>query len=482
MKRFVFISILLFITSILQAQNWQPVSENCKYHYKFNNSTLKLNTIQVDSMISLENNQIQYFLNRVVAPCDTCPGYNNYNFMLKNQPQFLMREMIKVSDNQYIFRDTLEFSIAPLTKTGETFVFSEVPYIEASVFSEGIEVVLGQADSVKNIHLSNGQFMVISKNYGIVSMQDFDGNSYELVGFENNDLVFGETVSNFNDYFDYNVGDTIQQYIYEGMFGGPPDCSYTTRKFGINTKEIRNDTTFYKISGMYYTWGDFSPIISAGYFTDSIFFVNSINSMANAYDMQFIYFTDAYNYEGFSYLEEFCSFVTFSQASNYTIKFLGFEDISFNNLYFISYTNEDLLMNANMEYSITYKLLPIMGGWFDALCFEYERSDYNMGIIKDGITYGTVYNNSVFENYISVNELKFQNMAVYPNPVERNGVVGFQNNETMETFTIYNLSGQPVQSGTCYNNEIQLNLTASGIYFIQLKTGNTVYYGKMSVL
>ena len=123
-----------------------------------------------------------------------------------------------------------------------------------------------------------------------------------------------------------------------------------------------------------------------------------------------------------------------------------------------------------------------MGGWFDALCFEYERSDYNMGIIKDGITYGTVYNNSVFENYISVNELKFQNMAVYPNPVEKNGVVGFQNNETMETFTIYNLSGQPVQSGTCYNNEIQLNLTASGIYFIQLKTGNTVYYGKMSVL
>ena len=215
------------------SQNWRPVNFGDKYSYSIDSVDYISHTIKVDS-IEVVGNDTVFCLNRIMTNCDTCPN-NQYNdFALRNQPQFLMRKMIKVSDSLYIFQDTSEFIIMPLKKFGESWMFDEENNITASV-SYAIETeIFGIPDSLKNISLSNGNKIKFSKNFGIIEFPADNDYSYELVGIEGS-REQGESLPNFWDFFDWEVGDIFQRMEYgEGQF----DYEYFIKKYEILSKEI----------------------------------------------------------------------------------------------------------------------------------------------------------------------------------------------------------------------------------------------------
>ena len=126
------ILIVLFSVFNATAQNWKPVNQSDKYNYQLSSTDFITNTIKVDSVNVIEGDSILY-LNRIVTNCDTCKNNEYNNFALKNQPQFLMRKMIKKSDSLFVFQDTLEYHIKPLSEWGESWVFDARNSIRAIV-------------------------------------------------------------------------------------------------------------------------------------------------------------------------------------------------------------------------------------------------------------------------------------------------------------------------------------------------------------
>ena len=108
MKKFVLL-ITLISTLGVSAQNWNPINLNSEYNYKIDTAQLITNTIFVDSF-SVSGNDSIYYLNRIMTNCDTC---SNTSYKLKNQPQFLMRLVIKKTDSLFIFQDSTEFRLNP---------------------------------------------------------------------------------------------------------------------------------------------------------------------------------------------------------------------------------------------------------------------------------------------------------------------------------------------------------------------------------
>jgi hypothetical protein len=75
---------------------------------------------------------------------------------------------------------------------------------------------------------------------------------------------------------------------------------------------------------------------------------------------------------------------------------------------------------------------------------------------------------------------EFENMNFYPNPASTNGTIDVQLNETANLdITVLNAVGQSVYStsvaGTIGSNKVNINLNslAAGLYFYQVKVGNS---------
>ena len=90
-----------------------------------------------------------------------------------------MRKMVKKSAGLYIFQDTSEFEIKPLLNLGEMWTYDAENNIEAIISFVGETEFFGISDSIKNISLSNGKTIVISKNYGILQFPANTENYYE---------------------------------------------------------------------------------------------------------------------------------------------------------------------------------------------------------------------------------------------------------------------------------------------------------------
>ncbi len=174
MKRLIVIISIIFKGS-LSAQNWSPILVDEKMNFQHSDSSYISHTIWADSAETVGADVI-YHLNRIVKDVP-----DNPEIVLRNQPQFLLKEMTKQEAGIYIFDYPDEFTIKALADIGETWMFSEQMNITAEVTSAYQENIFGTSDSLKVISLSDGNEIRLSKNFGILKFPDFEnGGGYDL--------------------------------------------------------------------------------------------------------------------------------------------------------------------------------------------------------------------------------------------------------------------------------------------------------------
>jgi len=424
MKNLLFSFILLvFSINLVESQNWQPVNKFDKYNYQIDTTDYITNTIWADSVEIIEEDSV-FYLNRIMTNCDTCSNNEDEYYALKNQPQFLMRKMIKVSDSLYMFQDTIEFIIKPLLHFGEQWVFDPEQNIQAIISSEGEENIFGSLDSIKNISLSNGQSFKISKNYGILQFPFNTDSSYNLVGIEGG-REFGEKVPNFWDFFDYDVGDIIQRGYNYGTSMGEWYESWIIKKYHIIDKQIAEDTIIYQIHGWklninYSSYPYPGQIDTTAYrLNGNLIFIDSMNHFTNKYNHEIIQlnYLKPILYEIY---EPIFGQISICKSDNIVIKETGSQSEIFP-YYTISETHNDLMIRNYDEFSGPSELFfqyteNISLKKYNLFWFEQWESETFHGYIHNGDTTGFVYPDEFFEQYSGISDVSNNDINIYPNP------------------------------------------------------------------
>lgn len=171
-------------------------------------------TVWVDSAF-LSGADSLFWLNRIVTSCDTCLGQQ---YRLCNQAGILKKRMKKMPGGVYEFRYPGSVVIRTLASTGQSWLYDTASNITATVFSKSWSQVFGIWDSVKQIHLSDGGSLVISKNHGLLQFTTNPAQQvYDLRGIEGRNL--GDLVPKFAQVYNFNVGDVFQYHFRDMNYG-----------------------------------------------------------------------------------------------------------------------------------------------------------------------------------------------------------------------------------------------------------------------
>ncbi|NOX47074.1 MAG: T9SS type A sorting domain-containing protein, partial [Chlorobi bacterium] len=407
----------LIIAMAIQSQNWSPILPGEKMNYQHTDSAYITNTIWVDSVQVFDDNYTLYYLNRIVKDV---PG--NPAIALRNQPQFLSKNMITEGYGIYTCSSPFNYLFFTLAGLGQSWGFTS--NIEAEITNITEESVFGVPDSVKTISLSDGNEIHLSKNFGILKFPDFENGGYfELTGVQ--DTEFGEQLIDFWDIFDFEVGDVQQRYAY---FKAPPHTKVRITKILFNSKEIfDNYITYdvYELTKGYDYWSNGSVYIDySNIFSGSITYSLDQYQTANKFQDELITLAGYYCSPNADYF-------SFAQTSTYTdslgvnkhwgtfIDSPGFQGL----FYEISSSNDTLLPIPNEciaegPHGMTYtESLGITLKYYDD---QFETTDYSylIGYIKDGDTIGIIHPDSTFITGIRKQSAAFNNYIVYPNPAE----------------------------------------------------------------
>ena len=219
MKRLIF---LLFVWPLFtHSQNWEIFNSYDRYNYQTAGAPLITNVLFADSFKLIGSDTI-YYLNRIVQK----PNYiTSYDTVLKNLPQFFQKQIRRSGDGTYVFSidsgydrfnpDT--FVIEAFANVNDNWLYDTTANITATVTSQTLQILFGTTDSVKQINLSTGDSILLSKSFGIVGFPSdtltATGKTpmyYNLSGIETRGI--GDSVINFWSIYNFNVGDV---FIYQ---------------------------------------------------------------------------------------------------------------------------------------------------------------------------------------------------------------------------------------------------------------------------
>ncbi|RLD57025.1 MAG: hypothetical protein DRJ05_10365 [Bacteroidetes bacterium] len=476
-----FIILSLITAMAIHAQDWSPILVNQKMNYQHSDSAYITNTIWVDS-VQIINNDSLYYLNRIVKDV---PG--NQEIVLRNQAQFLSKNILKQEGGMYICTDPSDYLLLTLAALGDTWDFTNSISAEVTDITE--DDIFGEQDSVKTISLSDGNEIRLSKNFGIIKFPDFENGGYfELVGVQ--DTEYGEQVIDFWDIFDFEVGDVFQQNQTAGYMA---DWWDITRKTTITSKVVTDSSYIYTVNGIYYAF-TLGPPESYTY-TENLLFIDTVGHPANKFPGQ-IY--------QFPYSTGFSSDTVFSVAkvildneTNLVHKHFGNQEENYvpyeTNLYYEQNEGNDTLFR--LEYaSIVEDPCGLMGfGYGESIgdiyrtdgCFEYYDFKSLEGYIKNGDTVGIITPDSLLTTVESIKP-KHSEALVFPNPAS--GIVNISlSGDTFEintTFELRNIQGLIVKETLFSTKEGQVDVSelSQGIYFYTIKSENKIMQsGKLVV-
>ncbi|MCD4730431.1 MAG: T9SS type A sorting domain-containing protein [Bacteroidales bacterium] len=481
--------VLITLTSAnLMAQNWCPILVNHKMNYQHSDSSYISHTIWIDST-SISTGDSVFYFNSIVTNHPTNP-----QMVLRNQPQFFLKQMRKFSEGSYVFSYPGEMLIKSWAGVADPWYFDIENGIMAGISSIEIQDIFGVQDSVKIILLSTLQEIWLSKNFGILKFPDFENEGYyELVGIQNTD--YGESVPDFWDIFDFEVGDVFQysENIFDVYGEG-----WITEKITITSKEILEDTITYDYTGIYYVfWIEYSPKGDTGYYISGTkTFVNSDNHTANHFHRQIEQLQDWGS--GFG-TERYFTFTCISKDTNTNLISKKF-GLDYYDLYNFN-GNAFYELNFESDTLYRYEQIYIIGvpcglkgyGYGETLgnvfkidgCFEYWDNMNLDGYIKDGDTVGTITPDSVLLTNISQSKSIKNNWKVYPNPA--NEILNFKQSNPNITYNIElrNLYGQLVkEEKNIQSPHYAMNVAdlKAGVYFYVIKEGdNVLQKGKVVV-
>ena len=408
---------LLFISFLsLQGQNWQPLKVADSYNYKLGDTSLITHVIKTDSVEVVDGDSV-FYLNRIMTNCDTCSDNQNNMYALRNQPQFLMRSMIKKSDSIFVFEDTGKFLLKPLAKPGHSWVFDTLNNIDASVVSSGTEEIFGEIDSIKQITLSNDRTILLSKSYGILQFPSVSDEIYQLVGVEGSHQK-GEKLPGYTEFYDFTVGDIFQRK-YRSVGGGDGDTYEYLSKYTITSKQINGDTLTYGIHVYKCSWG-----FQNGHYVDTsgteynstLNYVNSPGIFVNRYPNQIYDFSHII---GWTPVEMYNRTI-YTERNGRTIKYAGDLELwDFYPHYRVCDTLPDLLIRNNDDMTFQFGYVKFKEGFGKEYVFngfEYFHQFYFTGKVHAGDTIGGVKPDSFYKHYLGIDEHFIKEINVYPNP------------------------------------------------------------------
>jgi len=97
------------------------------------------------------------------------------------------------------------------------------------------------------------------------------------------------------------------------------------------------------------------------------------------------------------------------------------------------------------------------------ICFTYDQAGNR--ILRQVCVNGQEERRGTFEEKIELN-----GFSIYPNPVAENLHIDFDEDEVERTFSILNLDGSVIESGTLYSkNQINFSSYSPGIYILTFK-------------
>ncbi len=436
MKKMLLVIFIAGFSNFLPAQNWSLLNKNYKYNYSLGNTGYITNTLYADSF-QVSGNDTMFFMNRIITECDTC---STSNLFLKNQPQFMQRKVM-FSNGVYCFIDTSYYAIKPHSNVGGNWIFDTINNNSATVVSVFQSSIFGQSDSIKQIILGSGDSIIISKRFGIIQFPDFKSNqSYTLIGIEG--LNIGEIEPKFKEIFDFNVGDVFQYDIRKTIAVSAP-TQIRHEKITILDKQYYTDSIKYEVNVFVKKYKYYVIIYEEQYFHfDSILiFRDSSNHICNKYNHEIIkpvyheqigFTPDSLVYgrmENSAWIYITNGFLQSLKTKG--IDFHGpFQLYNFSSSSIISY---DLLEPA---WVATYMNLFAIGlGQCIWHCdpFEYPRSNYLIGYVKNGDTTGTVYPD---EYFLEINEqgLSVPGISVFPNPMAEKAGIKLHNSNQLLKF------------------------------------------------
>ncbi len=200
-----------------------PIVEGTEYNYRAHTSEIITGVILVDSS-EVEGNNVTHYLNRIATICTDC---EEDDYMRANQPQFLQKTAINQGDSIFSFHDPGELVIKHNAKVGDSWMFDEENWISATVGSIYLGDVFGVADSIKDINLSTGGFIRLSKNHGILKFRPTFDVYYHLVGLKN-EIEIGQQMPVLSDFVEMEVGDIVEVFWRQKGYGSGGNVSTIT--------------------------------------------------------------------------------------------------------------------------------------------------------------------------------------------------------------------------------------------------------------
>lgn len=484
--------LLIPLAGSLAAQNWSPILVNQKMNYQHSDSSYISHTIWVDSAETV-GSDIIYHLNRIVKDVQ-----DNPEIVLRNQPQFLLKRMKAMDNGIYVFNNPGEFTIKTLASIGEIWMFDSENNITAEFTSAYLEDIFGTQDSIKVINLSNANEILLSKSFGIFKFPDFEnGGYYELVGIQKTD--YGESVPDFWDIFDFEVGDVFQYSIFNANLSGYGDMENNTKKYAILSKNIQPSSVSYEIEGIMrisgYTWGGGMFWLYSYPFTENLEFTDSSNHFSNLYSRSLMQLWECESFSGFNNVA-YSRVILEKDANNRYFKKYGILSYTMgidSDLYYLQNDYSDTLHKYSMPVmdpegllgmKFTEGLGAVQSFW---AYWEGEQRITLEGYVKNGDTVGIITPDSLLLVNINSNKAIKEEVNVFPNPADKTVNFKFPANEVYAncTIEIRNLMGEITITMELISEELitlDIGNLKQGIYFYSIKSkGLIIKQGKLVI-
>ncbi|MCX6351012.1 MAG: T9SS type A sorting domain-containing protein [Bacteroidetes bacterium] len=475
MKKIYLLILFSFLFGRVYSQNWKPVNPQFAYHYFMDKDSLRqVFTLHVDSVKFVSGDSVYYF-NRMMGGCDTCTSdtfsvlgkqysFSKQSAFIYNKPLFLQREMNFSNDGIFKFSSPINYALH--TKNTATWMFQSNKSISAKMVRVCDSSFLSLHDSVKYFLLSNGDTILLSKNYGILKFpQPYSIHSYyRIVGVQG---VAGVFIPSFKDIYDFHIGDSFEYHLdYMETYPNQEECSF---KSGVTNITNSGDTIFVTYKTLRtkkysYRYRDFLQG-KVTYYPD-----NFLNLYHNEY---YIYDASPNKYQHLKALQNL--------GAPYSNKFAAYSK-------YFSHINGDQLKIDTLN---TELVLRGINGLEDG-CDGHQRWIQNLGMVDQEfkncvfngptrltllaaktskISYGKLSNNSKFsaiESQDGINDIH-----IYPNPVKDN--INILISESSAEVSVNDIMGKQISNFivTEGENKIDLSGLPNGIYLLNITSSKS---------
>ncbi len=244
------------------AQSWQPLQQHVDYLFHLNNDTVQ-QVINVKPDAWYGDSVLH--LNRVVAYDSVRQCYNQF------MPCFLGNEIYNHSGT-YTFDGKGRFCLKTTEPLNTVWLYDTAQNISAQIIRIRSANLFALPDSVMTISLSNGDSILLSKRFGVLSFPLGKGMYVNAVGVRDT-ACHGDCIPNAIEMMDFTVGDVFMYKATDFYYDAAPSTVNHTvteyRKRNITACNLYTDSVIYNSHVLqrteYYTNSTFN------YFTETSF-------------------------------------------------------------------------------------------------------------------------------------------------------------------------------------------------------------------